>query len=332
MKTTGNFSALLQAYFTERLMQEQGASAHTIASYRDTFRLLAGFVENKLNKPPTSLTLSDLNAPLILGFLGSLERKRGNSPRTRNCRLAAIHSFFMFVARREPPLGGLAQQILAIQGKRYGKRAIDYLTREEINALLDAPSTDTWSGQRDRSMLLLALETGLRVSELVSLRCQDFTPGTGAHVVCNGKGRKSRCVPLRHRTAAEIRRWIKLSGAKPADVLFPSARGQRLSRDGVQYALNKHLKKARSACPSLSGKRVTPHVLRHSTAMNLLESGVDCSVIALWLGHESMETTQAYLHASIEMKERALAKTQPPNSHARRYRPTDSLIAFLESL
>lgn len=332
MKHQGNFSALLQGYFTDRLMQQQGASAHTVASYRDTFRLLVSFADKKLNKPPTSLTVEDLDVPLILAFLSSLEQERKNSPRTRNCRLAAIHSFFSFVARQEPLLGGVAQRVLAIQGKRYGKRAIDYLTRPETNALLNAPSTSTWSGQRDRTMLLLALETGLRVSELTTLRCHDFISGIGSHVVCNGKGRKSRCIPLRKETASAICRWLKTRGGQSSDVLFPNARGECLSRDGVQYTLAKHLKKARLECPSLIGKRVSPHVLRHSTAMHLLDSGVDCSVIALWLGHESIETTQAYLHASLEMKERALAKTQAPTSRSCRYRPPDALISFLNSL
>jgi integrase/recombinase XerD len=332
MKIQGNFSALLQTYFTDRLMREQGASANTIASYRDTFRLLVSFVEKKIKKPPTSLTIEDLDAPLMLAFLGSLEQERGNTPRTRCCRLAAIHSFFSFVARHEPSLGGLAQRVLAIQGKRFGKRTVDYLTLPETNALLNAPSSSSWSGQRDRAMFLLTLETGLRVSELISLRCQDFVPDTGSHVVCNGKGRKSRCVPLRRETESAMRQWLRTLGGQPTDVLFPNARGKRLSRDGVQYALDKHLKKARLECPSLIGKRVSPHVLRHSTAMRLLESGVDCSVIALWLGHESIETTQIYLHASLELKEQALAKTQPPTSTAGRYRPPDALMAFLNSL
>jgi integrase/recombinase XerD len=332
MKTQGNFSTLLQAFFTDRLMLQQDASAHTIASYRDTFRLLISFVDKKLNKPPTNLTVTDLDVPLILAFLGSLEQERGNSPRTRNCRLAAIHSFFSFVARHEPSLGGIAQRVLQIQSKRCGKCSIDYLTLPEMNALVNAPPTSTWSGQRDRTMILLAVETGLRVSELITLHCQDFVPGIGSHVVCTGKGRKSRCVPLRKETESAMCRWLRTRGGQPQDVLFPNAHGERLSRDGVQYTLAKHLKKARLECPSLISKRVSPHVLRHSTAMHLLESGVDCSVIALWLGHESIETTQIYLHASLEMKERALAKTQPPSSHAYRYRPPETLMSFLNSL
>lgn len=329
MKPKDGFGPLLQAFFTDRLIRQQSASPHTIASYRDTFRLLVSYMERQLKKTPSSLTIADLDAPTILGFLGSLERERGNSPRTRNCRLAAIHAF---VSRQEPALGGITQRVLAIQGKRYGKRTIDYLTRPEIEALLNAPVPTTWSGQRDRTMLLVALETGLRVSELTGLRCEDFVPGTGAHVTCLGKGRKSRCVPIRRETEAELRRWLKVRRGTSSDILFPSARGVALSRDGVQYVLSKHLKTARLKCASLIRKRVTPHVLRHSTAMNLLESGVDCSVIALWLGHESMETTQIYLHASLELKERALAKTQSPSGHMKRYRPPDALLTFLNSL
>ena len=332
MKPTNGFGPLVQAYFTERLMQQQAASPHTIASYRDTFRLLTSYLERKLKKAPTSLTLADVDARIILSFLGSLERERGNSARTRNSRLAAIHSFFGFVARREPALGGIAQSVLAIQGKRHGKRTIDYLTRPEIAALLDSPSSGTWSDQRDRMMLLLAVETGFRVSELTGLRCEDFVPGNGSHVTCRGKGRKSRCVPIRKQTGAEISRWLDTRNGAPSDVLFPNARGGALSRDGVQYILTKHLEKARLKCTSLIRKRVTPHVLRHSTAMHLLESGVDCSVIALWLGHETMETTQIYLHASLALKERALAKTQAPGGHMKRYRPPDALLSFLNSL
>jgi site-specific recombinase XerD len=332
MKTKSTFCTLVQAFFTGRLMGERNASPHTIANYRDTFRLLISFAERKLKKAPTCLTIEDLDAPFILGFLGSLEKERGNTPQTRNCRLAGIHSFFEFVVRQEPALGGVAQRVLAIQGKRCAKGPVDYLTGEEMNALLDVPSRATWSGQRDRALLLLAMETGLRVSELIGLRYQDFGFGTGAHVRCLGKGRKSRCVPLRKETETVMRAWLNKQGGCANDIVFPNARGQALSRDGVEYLLSKHLKIAKLKCPSLKNKRVTPHVLRHSTAMNLLEHGVDCSVIALWLGHESMETTQVYLHASLELKEKALAKTKPMNAPIARYRPSDQLVTFLGSL
>lgn len=332
MKTKVTFCALTQSYFTGRLIGQRNASPHTIANYRDTFRLLISFAERKLKKAPSSLTIEDLDAPFILCFLDSLEKERGNTPQTRNCRLAGIHSFFQFVARQEPALGAVAQRVLAIQGKRCSKNTVDYLTSEEMNTLLDAPSRATWSGQRDRALLLLAMETGLRVSELIGLRCQDFGFGTGAHVRCVGKGRKSRCVPLRKETETVMRAWLKKQGSRPNDVVFPNARGQALSRDGVEYVLSKHLKTAKLKCPSLKNKRVSPHVLRHSTAMNLLQHGVDCSVIALWLGHESMETTQVYLHANLELKEKALAKAEPMNAPIARYRPSDQLVAFLDSL
>jgi integrase/recombinase XerD len=332
MNPRTHFGTLMQIYFTDHLMGRKGVSPCTIGSYRDTFRLLVSFVAKESGRPPARLETTDLDAPMILAFLGNLERERGNSPRTRNCRLAAIHSFFSFVALHEPSLGGIVQRVLAIQGKRFGKRMVEYLTRPEMNALLDTPSAVTWSGQRDRMLLLVALECGLRVSELTGLRCQDFVRGSGAHITCAGKGRKSRRVPLRPQTEKAMLRWLRVRGDQPQDILFPNVHGGRLSRDGVQYILDKHVGKARQACPSLAGKRVSPHVLRHSTAMRLLESGVDCSVIALWLGHESLETTHAYLHASLEMKEMVLAKTQPPDCRQARYRPPDALLSFLDSL
>ena len=332
MKTKSTFCTLVQAYFTGRLMGQRNASTHTIANYRDTFRLLISFAERKLQKPPTGLAIEDLDAPFILRFLDSLENERGNTPQTRNCRLAGIHSFFEFVARQEPVFGAIAQRVLAIQGKRCVKNTVDYLTAEEMKALLDAPNQTTWSGQRDKLLILLALETGLRVSELVGLHYQDCELGTGAHVRCLGKGRKSRCIPLRKGTAAVMRAWREKQDGHATDVVFPNARGHALSRDGVEYLLSKHVKTAKLKCPSIKNKRVSPHVLRHSTAMNMLQHGVDCSIIALWLGHESMETTQVYLHANLELKEKALAKTEPLNGRVHRYRPPDQLIAFLDSL
>lgn len=332
MKPEANFLPLLGAFFTGYLMQQRGASPHTIASYRDTFRLLASFAGKKRKLQPSKLQVESLDAPLILAFLDDLEKERGNSPRTRNCRLAAIHSFFAFVARQEPILGAVAQRVLAIQGKRCVKHTIDYLTRPEMEALLGAPDGTTWSGCRDRTILTLALETGLRVSELVALKCQDLVFGVGAHVKCTGKGRKARCVPLRKETAAAMRKWLTVRKGVETDVLFPNARGKPLTRDGVEYLLSKHASTARKACSSLKNKRVSPHVLRHSTAMSMLEGGVDCSVIALWLGHEALESTHAYLHASLELKERALATASPLEVPLGRYHPSDPLLTFLESL
>jgi len=332
MKTQSTFSELLQRYFTDRLMTQRNASPHTIANYRDTFRLLIAFAQRHLKKPPTALNLQDLDTPFVCRFLDYLEKERENSPRSRNARLAAIRSFFHYVALEEPALGAVAQRVLAIQSKRYSKKPVDFLTRPEIEALLAAPDQSTWSGRRDRTLLLLAVQTGLRVSELTGLRCQDVALGTGAHVRCTGKGRKTRCVPLRKEVAAALRHWLRERGGQPIDALFPSAHGRPLSRDGIEYLLAQRVRTAVEKCPSLKTKRVSPHVLRHSTAMNLLQHGVDRSVIALWLGHESMETTQVYLHANLQLKEQALAKTEPLNGRCVRYRPPDKLLAFLQSL
>jgi integrase/recombinase XerD len=285
-----------------------------------------------LKKPPTKLAIQDLDAPFTLRFLDYLERERGNSPRSRNVRLAAIHSFFTYVALQEPALGAVAQRVLAIRSKRYAKKPVDFLTRAESDALVDAPDQTTWSGRRDRTLLLVALQTGLRVSELIGLRCQDVALETGAHVRCTGKGRKTRCIPLRKEVVIALRHWFHERKGQPSDAVFPNARGQTLSRDGVEYLLSQHLKTARAKCPSLKTKRVSAHVLRHSTAMNLLQHGVDRSVIALWLGHESMETAQIYLHANLELKELALAKTEPFKGRNGRYRPPEQLLAFLQSL
>ena len=332
MKTESSFSELLQTYFTERLMKQRSASPYTIANYRDTFRLLIAFAHRRLKKLPTTLTMHDLDVPFVCQFLDHLEKERGNSPRSRNGRLAAIHSFFTYVALQEPAFGASAQRVLAIKSKRYTKKPVDYLTRAEAEALLAAPNQGTWSGRRDWTLLLLTLQTGLRVSEVVGLRCQDVVFGSGAHVRCTGKGRKTRCIPLRKEIKAALRLWLRERNAQPTDVLFPSARGKPMSRDGVEYLLAKHVAVARLRCPTLKSKRVSPHILRHTTAMDLLQHGVDRSVIALWLGHESMETTQAYLHASLELKERALAKTEPFSGQSRRYRPPDQLMTFLKSL
>jgi len=319
MKTQATFSELLQAYFTQRLMHECNASPHTIANYRDTFRLLIGFAHRHLKKPPTALAMQNLDASFVCRFLDHLEKDRGVSARSRNVRLAAIHSFFHYVALQEPALGALAQRVLAIKSKRHIKRPIDFLTRTEAEALLAAPDQQTWSGRRDHALLLLALQTGLRLSEIIGLCCQDIVLEAG-------------CVPLRKETVTTLRAWLRERNPQPGEALFPNVRGKSLSRDGVQYLLAKHLALARPQCASLKNKRVTPHVLRHCTAMDLLQCGVDRSVIALWLGHERMDTTQIYLHASLELKEKALAKTEPFYGRPPRYRPPDQLMAFLQNL
>lgn len=323
---------LLEGFFTDRLLRQRQASSNTIASYRDTFRLLLRFAEQHLKKAPSTLDLVDLDVTFIGNFLDHLENNRGNSTRSRNLRLAAIHSFFRYAAVQEPRYSALIQRVLAMPTKRYEKRSIEFLSRSEVEALLTAPNLVTWAGRRDRALLMLAIQTGLRVSEIVGLRCEDIVLSHGAHVRCEGKGRKQRCTPLRSQVSEILRDWLQERGVGPSDPLFPNARGGALSRDAIEYLLAKHVAVASMQCPSLANKRVTPHVLRHTTAMDLLHHGVDCTVIALWLGHESVETTQAYLHADLALKERALAKTVPLDGQPGRYRPADSLLAFLESL
>jgi site-specific recombinase XerD len=332
MKVQATLSALLQGFFIERLTNQCNASPHTIANYRDTFRLLLNFAHRSLKKAPTALTVQNLDAGFVSRFLDYLEKERGVAPQSRNVRLAAIRSFFNYVALQEPALGAVAQRVLAIRNKRFTRKPIDFLTRTEVEALLAAPKQDTWSGRRDRTLLLVAVQTGLRVSELIGLRCQDVVLETGPHVRCTGKGRKNRCTPLRRESVAALRNWFKEQQGQSTEVLFPNARGQRLSRDGVEYLLEKHLAIARLTCPSLVAKRVSAHVLRHTSAMELLQNGVDRSVIALWLGHENMETTQTYLHANLQLKEQALAKTEPFAGQSQRYQPTDQLLAFLHGL
>jgi site-specific recombinase XerD len=332
MQTEPSFPHLLQAYFTERLMHQRQASPHTIASYRSTFCLLLQFAQQRLHKAPSHLSLAELDAPLLSAFLEHLEQARGNCASSRNARLAALHSFFHYAALYAPQYSALIHRVLAIPNKRTEQTDIAFLTRPEIEALLEAPSSATWTGRRDRTLLLIAVQTGLRVSELTGLQCQDVVLGAGAHVHCSGKGRKERCTPLRQEAAVAVRVWLRERQGGPVDPVFPNARGGVLSRDGVAYLLAKHVATARQHCDSLQHKRVTPHVLRHTAAMELLQHGVDRAVIALWLGHESVETTQRYLHASLELKEQALAKTAPLNVAPGRYRPDDQLLAFLKGL
>jgi integrase/recombinase XerD len=326
------FPALLQRFFTDRLCTQMEASGHTIAGYRDTFRLLLRFASEQRGSVPTKLGIEDLDADLIGNFLLHVESARRNGARTRNTRLAAIRSFFRYVAMNEPAWLLHCQRILAIPGKRYVKRAVTFLDATEIAALLAAPDRSTWAGQRDHVILLVALQTGLRASELVGLRCSDVVLGTGAHIRCLGKGRKERCTPLRRDTAKVLQTWLKERRADGVQPLFPSTRGDKMSRDALEHLVRKHSLKASRSCPSLAGKRVSPHMLRHSTAMELLQHGVDQSVIALWLGHESLETTQIYLHADMRLKEKALSRIATPAASSGRYRPDDQLLAFLETL
>jgi integrase/recombinase XerD len=332
MRTKATFPILLEAFFTDRLMRQQKASPNTLASHRDTFRLLLGFAQKRLKKAPSDMSIEDLDAPFVGSFLEYLEKERGNTARSRNVRLAGIHSFFKYVALEEPSCSALAQRILAMPNKRFKRRPIEFLTRPEIEALLAAPDQSTWGGRRDRTLLLLAIQTGLRVSELVGLRCSNIVLGTGAHVRCTGKGRKERCTPLRKESVVALRAWLRHRSDDSSEPLFPNARGGPLSRDGVGYLLAKHVATAVKQCPTLKKKRVSAHVLRHTTAMDMLEHGVDRSVIALWLGHEKIETTQMYLHANMKLKEQALNKAMPFNGRLKRFRPDDELLAFLKSL
>lgn len=332
IKPATDLAVLLQRFFTQRLMSQRQASPHTIASYRDTFRLLLTFVRERLQKPPSQLALEEIDAPLVGAFLDSLEKSRGNSARSRNLRLTAIRSFFHYVAYEAPTHSAQIQRVLAMPSKRHVRRQVTFLTRPEVDALLAAPDRNTWCGRRDHAVLLLAVQTGLRVSEMTNLKRQDVSFATGAHVRCVGKGRKERCTPLTRKTVAVLRAWMRDSAQKQTDILFPSLRGGRLTADAVQFLLGKHTAVARKTCPSLQRKHVTPHVLRHTMAMELLQAGVDRALIALWLGHESVETTQVYLDANLALKEKILATTTPVAGHPSRFRPDDRLLAFLNAL
>jgi site-specific recombinase XerD len=332
MKKSFDFPTLLQSFFTQRLIAQRNASPHTIASYRDTFRLLLRFVQKRLHKSPSQLALENLNAPFLGTFLHDLENHRANGARSRNLRLTAIRSFFRYAALEMPQCSALIQRVLVIPNKRQPRPLVDFLSRPEIKALLAAPNPKTWLGRRDYALLLTAVQTGLRLSEITALRQSDIILGSGAHVRCQGKGRKERCTPVAKPTARVLAAWIKEQGKDGAKILFPSARGGPLSPDSVQYLVTKYAAVARKNCPSLLQKRVSPHVLRHTAAMELLQAGVDRSLIAIWLGHESVETTQIYLDADLALKEKVLAKTTPIKSKRRLYQPTDELLAFLKNL
>jgi site-specific recombinase XerD len=332
MITPISLAPLLQRFFTQRLMQQRQASPHTISSYRDTFRQFLKFIQQRLRKPPSRLTFEEIDAPLIVAFLDELEKLQGISVRSRNLRLTAIHSFFRYAAFEVPAHSAQIQRVLAIPSKRFTRTLVHFLTRPEVDALLAAPDQFSWSGRRDHAFLLVAVQTGLRLSEMTGLKREDLILGAGAHLRVIGKGRKERCTPLAQSTLAVLKAWLREPQRGNGDVLFPSAMGERLSVHGVQYLLTKHRMAACKVCPSLKEKRVTVHRLRHTMAMDLLQAGVDRSVIALWLGHESVETTQIYLEATLAMKERALAKTLPPHGRPGRYQPGDQLLGFLNSL
>lgn len=332
MMPTISLAGVLTRFFTQRLIQQRHASPHTVGSYRDTFRLLLRFAQTRTGKEPSRLAWEEIDAPLISAFLDDLQEHRGIAARSRNLRLTAIRSLFRYAAFELPAYAEQIQRVLAIPCKRSTHRQIGYLTRPEVDALLAAPDQDTWPGRRDRAWLLLALQTGLRLSELTGLTRQDVHLGTGAYVHVIGKGRKERCTPLTKQTAAVLQAWLREPARADAQVVFPNRGGGRMSSDGIQYLLARHVETAREACASLRDKRVSPHVLRHTAAMELLQAGVDTAVIAMLLGHESVETTQVYLEADLELKRRMLAKTTPPGAATTIYRPDDALLAFLKNL
>jgi len=322
----------LQAFFTDRLALQRQASSHTIAAYRDAVKMLIVFASQQAGKTPSGLDIADLDAPVVGAFLNHLEKDRGNSARTRNARLAAIHSLFGYAALRHPEHAADIARVLAIPPKRYDKALITYLTEEEITALLAAPDLTAWTGRRDRALLMLASQTGLRATELTSLTIGDVHLGTGAHVSCLGKGRKQRITPLTPATVTVLQAWLAERGGLPADPLFITRRGTPLSRDALERRIAKYTAIAAQSCPALLEKKVSPHVLRHSAAMRLLSAGVDTSVIALWMGHENTATTQVYIHADLALKERAIARTAPQDTEPGRYQPTDDVLAFLDDL
>jgi integrase/recombinase XerD len=322
----------LEAFFTERLITQRDSSPQTIASYRDTFRLLLAFGSKRTGKQPSQLAIDDLDAPLIGAFLNHLEVDRGNSARTSNNRLAAIHAFYKYAALRHPEHLATIGRVIAIPFKRYARNSVNYLSREEIDALLATPNRGNWHGRRDYALLVVAILTGLRVSELTGLRVGDVSLAAGAHVLAHGKGRKERAVTLTRETVAVLRGWLKERQGQPDDPLFPTRQGQPLSRDAVELLISKHATLAARDCPSLNAKRVTAHTLRHTNAMLLRAGGVDIATIALWLGHESTKTTSIYEHADPALKEQAIARTAPLGIKPGRYRPDDALLAFLDRL
>lgn len=332
MKDITSFPFLLESFFTKRLIAQRRVSSHTVSSYRDTFRLLLQYAKKTLGKEPSELTLEDLNAPFVGAFLDDLENARANSARSRNLRLTAIRSFFRYAALESPQHSNLIQRVLAIPNKRQPRPLVGFLTRPEVDALLAVPDRGTWLGRRDHALLLTVVQTGLRLSEVASIRQRDVSFGVGAHIHCEGKGRKERCTPLAKSTVKVLSAWIHQEGPAGTKLLFPTVRGTQLSPDAVQAVVTKYAHMAQRVCPSLADKQVSPHVLRHTTAMELLQAGVDRALIALWLGHESVETTQIYLDADLAMKEAILAKTAPIDAKPGRFQPTDELLAFLKAL
>ena len=322
----------LQSFFTDRLVNQRQASPQTIVSYRDSLRLLLVFIHEQHAIAPSRLDWDDLHTEMITTFLDHLETERHNSARTRNLRLTAIRSLFAYAALRHPEHANVIQRVLAIPPKRFDRPIVSFLTTTEIDALIAAPDLRRWEGRRDRALLLVAVQTGLRVSELIGLNCRDVTLGAGASVRCLGKGRKYRAVPLTKPTESVVRVWIAERNGHDNEPLFSTRTGRRLSPDAIERLVHKHGTVAQSSCPTIRAKNLHPHVLRHTCAMTLLQAGVDTAVIALWLGHADIRSTQTYLHADMTIKQRALALTTPATSPPGRYQPADKLLAFLEAM
>lgn len=322
----------LQSFFTDRLANQRRVSPRTIASYRDSLKLLLLFVQQRTGTKPCDLDWDDLDTETICAFLDHLETDRNNSSRTRNLRLTAIRSLFAYASLRHPEHAALIQRVLAVPAKRFDKPIVSFLTSAQIDALLDAPDQTHWEGRRDRALLLLAVQTGLRVSELTGLDCSHISLGTGANVRCIGKGRKHRAVPLTAATQTVLDIWMAERAGRPDQPLFPTRTGRRLSSDAVQRLVRKHATTAATRCPSIRAEQLHPHILRHSCAMTLLQAGVDSAVIALWLGHADIRSTNVYLHADMTIKQRALDLTTPASIRPGRYQPPDTLLAFLEQL
>jgi integrase/recombinase XerD len=322
----------LQAFFADYLCQQRRLSPPTIVSCRDTFRLLLTFLRDRIGVEPSALRIADVDAPAVLRFLEYLEQQRGNSVRSRNIRLSAIRSFFRLVALRDPDSLGIVTRVLAIPVKREDRKLIGYLTRAEMQALLATPDRSKWVGRRDYALLLTLYNSGARVSEVTTLRRAQVCFDASTFVQLTGKGRKERTVPLWPDTAHVLKAWFRELGEPVSGMEFPNARGKPLSRDGVDYLLKQAIQRATPACPSLATKHISPHVIRHTTAMHLLQAGVDIATIALWLGHESIETTHVYLQADLAMKEKALGKLDPIEGAWTRFHADDPLLAFLNSL
>jgi site-specific recombinase XerD len=328
-----SFAALVQEFFTSYLVDQRALSPQTVASYRDAFMLLLDFAEKRVGKPPTVLQLADITSDLLAGFLDHLERDRGNSVRTRNTRLAAVRSFLKFAARRDLSSLHYIEQALAVPMKRFDRPMIGFLTREEIFAVMDAPPR-TWLGERDRLLFAMLYNTGARISEILAVRVADVVLADTSFVHLLGKGRKHRSIPLWKTTVKSVRAWLQRNGHPPLDwPLLPTRAGHSMTRANASQRLQRALKTAIDVCPSLAKRSVSPHTIRHTTAMHLLQSGVDISVIALWLGHESPSTTHGYIELDLAMKEKALARLEAPGvAAATRYRPPDDLLRFLQTL